>query len=195
MGKIRSERSSKSSRSRQKSKSYPQSTKLLPTQKSRPDPSTLLVEAAELLQAGQPEAALPLAQNARSRLSSPPLSAANFAIGPLPALPLLGEIQLELGDAAAALKTFLAAASIDPDGDIEEAHGGGAEKFLWLAQLCERGGRESIGWFERGIAVLERQIQDLEKKKKTPVEELEDKKRKLAEALCGMVEVWMTDLS
>ena len=109
---------------------------------------------------------------------------------------------------------------LDPDGQIPEGEGGGAEKFLWLAQLSEEGGRDSVDWFERGCAVLRRQIASLEeevarnipqnsaKEHSGDVEEvdnilaeadaetrIEEKRDKLAEALSGIVEIYMTDLS
>lgn len=75
------------------------------------------------------------------------------------------------------------------------------EKFLWLAQLSEEGGRESVEWFERGCAVLRREISTLEssldsKRGSGEVEkEVEERRRKLSGALSGIVEIWMTDLS
>lgn len=75
------------------------------------------------------------------------------------------------------------------------------EKFLWLAQLSEEGGRESVEWFERGCAVLRQEISALESSlnaKKGDVavtKEVEERRRKLSGALCGIVEIWMTDLS
>ncbi|MCJ1383122.1 NAD-dependent histone deacetylase sir2 [Xylographa soralifera] len=162
------------------------------------DTTALLIEATALLQTGQPDAALPVAQRALALLQ--PTSSKPTHLS-LPALYLLGEIFLELGDPSSAATTFLQAVSLDPDGQIPENEGGGVEKFLWLAQLCEEGGEESIRWFEKGTEVLERDIVDLEAQMATGVKEdergvlLEEKKRKLAAALCGMVEVWMTDLS
>lgn len=122
----------------------------------------------------------------------------------LPALNLLGEIHVELGEIGAAREYFLKAAGIDEDGEIKEDFGGGAEKFLWLAQLCEGGGEESVGWFKKGASVLRAQIQISLDSSKTASEKfggqaleilLEEKRRKLAMALCGIVEVYMTDLS
>ena len=77
------------------------------------------------------------------------------------------------------------------------------EKFLWLAQLSEEGGEESVRWFERGVEVLRREIGDLEERlggvkgvgREEIEEALEEKRRKIAGALCGIVEVYMTDLS
>ncbi|MCJ1387524.1 NAD-dependent histone deacetylase sir2 [Xylographa bjoerkii] len=162
------------------------------------NPTALLTQATAFLQTGQPDAALPVAQRALALLQ--PASSSPTPLS-LPALNLLGEIYLEIGDPASAANTFLQAASLDPDGLVHENEGGGAEKFLWLAQLCEEGGEESIRWFEKGTEVLERDLADLEAQVATGAHEeerpvlLEEKKRKLAAALCGMVEVWMTDLS
>jgi tetratricopeptide (TPR) repeat protein len=116
----------------------------------------------------------------------------------LPALNLLGEIHIELGDIGSARQYFLQAASIDEDGTVGEDIGGGAEKFLWLAQLSEDGGQDSVDWFEKGASSLRTQIQALLGRKKIDAEVeamLLEKRRKLAVALCGVVEVYMTDLS
>ena len=165
---------------------------IVPTRR-KPQPvnaSSLLGEAAVLLQTGQPDAALPIAQQALSLLSASgsPTPAA------LPALSLIGEIQVEIGDAPSALETFQAVVSLDPEGSLPENRGAGAEPFLWLAQLCEGGGKESIQWFECGVKVLERDITALESQKGRE-QEIEEKRRKLAAAICGIIEVWMTDLS
>ncbi|KAH7414353.1 TPR domain-containing protein [Phaeosphaeria sp. MPI-PUGE-AT-0046c] len=159
------------------------------TSKSKASPEELLVQAATLLQTSQPEEALVATKRALNLLqpSSTPSAAA------LPALNLLGEINVELGDADSAREAFGAAIAIDPQGSND-----GAEKFLWMAQLNEEGGAESVGWFEKGIAVLKREIGDLEAKlvKKNEVTELlEEKKQKVANSLCGIAEVYMTDLS
>ena len=104
---------------------------------------------------------------------------------------------MELGNVEAARENFTLAASLDPEGEIPGALGGGVEKFLWLAQLCEEGGSESVQWFEKGAMVLRREIGVLEGMGSTPQasQALEEKKTKLANALCGVVEVYMTDLS
>ncbi|MCJ1286254.1 NAD-dependent histone deacetylase sir2 [Xylographa opegraphella] len=162
------------------------------------DPTALLAQATALLQTGQPDAALPIAQRALALLQPESSNPTQLS---LPALTLLGEIYLELGDSASAANTFLQAVALDPYGQVPESEGGGVEKFLWLAQLCEEGGEESIRWFEKGTEVLERDIAELEAQTaiETPEEHrqmlMEEKRRKLAAALCGMVEVWMTDLS
>lgn len=169
------------------------------------DPAALLAQATALLYTGQPDAALPLIQRTLGLLRSLSGEATPASIS---ALNLLGEVYLELGDPASAADTFLLAVHIDPDGSIPEHEGGGAEKFLWLAQLCEEGGEQSIEWFEKGVKVLQQEVETLELERssgevqiepvawgKERVFLLEEKRKKLAAALCGMVEVWMTDLS
>jgi tetratricopeptide (TPR) repeat protein len=156
--------------------------------KKKTSPEALLIEAAALLQTSQPEEALVQAKRALGLLqpTSEPTTAA------LPALNLLGEINVELGDPEAAREAFQAAAALDPDGLLD-----GAEKFLWLAQLNEEGGAESVRWFDKGVEVLKREIGELEGrlKKAEVAEALEEKKQKMANALCGIAEVYMTDLS
>ncbi|RAL65253.1 hypothetical protein DID88_001359 [Monilinia fructigena] len=91
------------------------------------------------------------------------------AVEALPTLNLLGEIHVELGD-------------------IDSAR-------------HEEGGEDSVGWYEKGAISLKAQIgallEKLEKKKldDAGLAALEEKRRKLAVALCGVVEVYMTDLS
>lgn len=183
MAKIRSKRSSQTNR-RSKTRDLVNSSQ--PTT----NPSILLAQAADLLQTGQPDLALAPTEQALALLS-PNGSAAQNA---LPALSLLGEIQLEMGDPESALETFRKAAALDPQGQLPELEGGGAEKFLWLAQLDDEGGQQSIQWFQLGVTVLEREIGALENQKGQE-DDLAEKSRKLAAALCGMVEIWMTDLS
>jgi tetratricopeptide (TPR) repeat protein len=168
------------------------------TPKSVPPPETpslLLTQATTALQEGDILGAAPLAKRALT------LTGEN-AGGSLHALNLLGEIHVELGEVDAAREYFLAAVTIDEDGEVDEEVGGGPEKFLWLAQLSEEGGRDSVMWFERGASTLRTQIQGLlESASKSGKAEalleklLEEKRRKLATALCGIVEVYMTDLS
>lgn len=157
--------------------------------KPKASPEELLVQAAVLLQTSQPEEALVAAKRALNLLqpTSKPTTAA------LPALNLLGEINVELGDPQGAQEAFAVAIALDPEGESD-----GAEKFLWMAQLNEEGGVESVRWFKKGVEVLKREISELEGKlvKKAEVEELlEEKKQKVANSLCGVAEVYMTDLS
>jgi tetratricopeptide (TPR) repeat protein len=164
-----------------------------PSKPSTPPPSpyVLLAEASSFLQQGNIEAAVKPVQRALGVVDPESEEA-------LPALNLLGEIHVELGDIETARQYFLQAASIDEDGTAGEDIGGGAEKFLWLAQLSEDGGQDSVDWFEKGATSLRIQIQALLDRKKSDAEVeavLLEKRRKLAVALCGVVEVYMTDLS
>lgn len=159
----------------------------------------MLQKATTALQTGDIEGSLPFAKRALALLST-----AENEEEQLPALNLLGEIHVELGEIETARGYFLKSVGVDEDGEIDEDLGGGAEKFLWLAQLCEEGGEESVGWFEKGARVLRTQIQTSLDSSKTTSKKmggqaletlLEEKRRKLAMALCAMVEVYMTDLS
>ena len=159
------------------------------SKKQKASPEELLIQAATFLQTSQPDEALVAARRALNLLQPTP----EPTLAVLPALNLLGEINVELGDPDAAKEAFLAAVKLDQDGATD-----GAEKFLWLAQLNEEGGAESVQWFQKGIEVLKREIGELEGKlvKKSDITEaLEEKKRKVANALCGIAEVYMTDLS
>lgn len=158
-------------------------------------PEQLYASAVSLVETSRPEDALRQAQKLWKAVQNQTVTAQ------LPALNLLGEISVELGAGAEAQKYFEAAVKLDPDGRIPEAQGGGAEKFLWLAQLCEEGGAVSVRWFEQGVQALKMEIAALESGAIRGLDEEEslmlrvEKKRKLANALCGIVEVYMTDLS
>lgn len=157
-------------------------------------PEVLLAQANLLLQTGEPDNALQLAYRALTQLQS----TGQPGLVSLPALTLLGEINIELGDPVASYKYFEQAADVDPEGTVPEEQGGGAEKFFWLAQLCEEGGLESVRWYQRGADCLRRQITSVEdKKSQSEAEQLlkGEKREKLAQALCGIAEVYMTDLS
>lgn len=165
---------------------------------SPPENSTSLLQTAAIaLQQGDASSAIVSARRALG-LTNIETSEA------LPALNLLGEISVELGEINDAREYFLIAANLDEDGSIAEELGGGAEKFLWLAQLNEEGGADSVGWFERGARCLRNQIQQLLESSTgrltaTAAAELEsileEKRKRLSTALCGVVEVYMTDLS
>lgn len=154
-------------------------------------PADLLAKAAVLLQNGDIEGSVKPAKIALQSLDPESPEA-------LLALNLLGEIHVELGDIDSARQYFLQAAAIDEDGSAPEELGGGAEKFLWLAQLSEEGGLDSVEWFEKGAMSLRLQIEALLESGKLNAEDeaaMTEKTRKLAVALCGVVEVYMTDLS
>ncbi|CAI7665455.1 unnamed protein product [Penicillium pancosmium] len=153
------------------------------------DPSTLLDQATILLQTGRADEALPTAQQALDL-------AGDNGPAQLPAVNLLGEINVELGDIDTARECFTRAVELDPNGSISESEGGGSEKFLWLAQLSEQGGAESVQWFEKGVASLRQVLQSLEgKTSKEDIENSQEKKTKLSNALCAVAEIYMTDLS
>ncbi|EMD00822.1 hypothetical protein BAUCODRAFT_60779 [Baudoinia panamericana UAMH 10762] len=163
--------------------------------KTRETPEQLYASAVELLEQSRAEEALQKAKRLWSGIRHDNPSEA------LPALNLLGDISVELGDVDTARAYFEQAVTLDPDGTFPEAMGGGAEKFLWLAQLCEEGGKASVEWFERGVKALQHEIAALESSRSPSVDAETllmmrvEKKRKLANALCGIVEVYMTDLS
>lgn len=152
-------------------------------------PSVLFDNATTFLQTGQPEAALGLVERALQIAPAGSLTA-------LRSLNLIAEIHVELGNVDAAREYFKRAVAIDPEGEIPEPKGGGVEKFLWLAQLSEEGGADSVKWYEKGVTILKRHIQSLEESGSDgDVSIVEEQKQKLAHALCGVVEVYMTDLS
>ncbi|KAI0548580.1 TPR domain-containing protein [Xylaria curta] len=162
---------------------------------SKPVSPQVLVKAAEFqLQEGNVQDAATLAEKALEG-SSPGSDDA------LCALNFLGQINLELGDFETARAYLLRAVAIDEDGSKEENVGGGPEKFLSLAQLSEEGGKDSVGWFQKGAAALRERIYALEHAKgkgKQSDEEtilVEELRKKLAMTLCSIAEVFMTDLS
>ncbi|KAI0489536.1 TPR domain-containing protein [Xylaria cf. heliscus] len=162
---------------------------------SKPVAPQVLVKAAEFqLQEGNVQDAATLAEKALE-------GSAPGSDDALCALNFLGQINLELGDFDTARACLLRAVAIDEDGTKDESVGGGPEKFLSLAQLSEEGGKDSVGWFEKGAAALKAQIQALEaaKKKDKQSDEramlLEELRKKLAMTLCSVAEVYMTDLS
>lgn len=165
-----------------KSKSAPRAG----NSKMNEDPSKLLEHATLLLQTGQPDEALSVAQRALEIASNSPLSALNT----------IAEVYIELGEVDVAREHFMRAVELDPNGIIPESHGGGSEKFLWLSQLSEQGGLDSVKWFEKGVSSLRHTIQQLEGTNDPEnLATLEEKRRKLANALCGVAEIYMTDLS
>lgn len=166
----------------------------------------LLTEAANLLEQSQSELALPLAEEALRRLEAERHSISEPSIDDLlqlaaqgkttlpTALSVAAEVHLALGDASSARSYFERAAKIDPEGALVSA-----DPWLWLAQLCEEGGNKSIQYFERGCEVLRNEIEVLQESIPDDGQDgsaiLDEQRAKLAAALCGMAEVYMTDLS
>ena len=154
---------------------------------TKEDPAELYEQATALLQTGQPDVALELVGRALQISSE---ASRNTLIG----LNLIAEVYVELGDIESAREHFLQAVELEET--ISDSEERGPEKFLWLAQLSEQGGKESVTWFEHGAAALRRIIQSLEERRSpTVAEELEERKAQLAQALCSVVEIYMTDLS
>lgn len=165
------------------------------TQNSNVNARELLAKATAFLEEGDPETAARIASTAYEHIGE----TGRLACA---ALSLLGQIFVELGEVDAARKFYLAAVKLDEHGSLPEELGGGPEKFFWLAQLSDEGGQDSVSWFERGAAILRSQIQTLTEtlsSRPTMREQLEasiaEKRRRLAETLCAVVEVYMTDLS
>ncbi|OLL24647.1 putative assembly chaperone of rpl4 [Neolecta irregularis DAH-3] len=100
---------------------------------------------------------------------------------PCDRLQLLGEITLELGQVDQARSIFLEAVKRSQDSEQDSY-----SKYLWLAQISEDGGKEAAGWFERGIAVLTKRLE--------AQGDDSDLKFKLASALCGLAELYLTEL-
>lgn len=165
--------------------------KMAPTE----SPEELYASALTFVEQSQPLEALQQAQKLYEVVQSRSVTEA------LPALNLLGEICVELGEVDAARGYFEQAVKLDPQGTVGGALADGAEKFLWLAQLAEEGGKQSVAWFEKGAQALQHEIAALESGQATGLDDEAllllrvEKKRKLANALCGIVEVYMTDLS
>jgi len=163
--------------------------------KPKETPEQLYASALDLVEQSQPDEALKQATKLYAQVQHGSVHEA------LPALNLLGEISVELGDADSARAYFEQAVKLDPQGNVPETMGGGAEKFLWLAQLCDEGGKVSVEWYERGAKALQAEVAAIENGT-VPGMDAEsllmlrvEKKRKLANALCSIVEVYMTDLS
>lgn len=73
--------------------------------------------------------------------------------------------------------------------NLDDANGkGDFEKYLWLGQLS--GGRDAVEWFRKGCNGLRKDLssEDIAEEKKIEL------RKKLCDALCASVEIWMTDL-
>ena len=181
------------SRTRNSKRKKPKTARFGAPKRPQESFESLLAEATSLLITGQPELALLKAKRAL-RLSQP---AGKINPRNLPALSLLGEISVQLGDHKGAQAYFIDAITLDPDGKVSDETGDGSSKFFWMAQLSDEGGARSISWFEQGADILRREIAEADKLSPSSESErlLEMKKSKLANALCGMAEIYMTDLS
>ena len=151
-------------------------------------PAELLRQAEGLFNTGRLDEALQTAARALAGIQ-PHGSAPTLAS--LKPFSLIALIYVQLGNTDLACDYFLKAVELDPDGSIPESEGGGAEKFLWLAQLSEEGGHDSIKWFQRGATIYRNKIAALEDGDAIT----NDRRKKLAGVLCSITEVYMTDLS
>lgn len=195
---------------------------------SRPSksPKALVQDAEAAMTQGDVQIALAAAQRAQKALED--ASSGNGSnnivvdgVGLAAVYALVGEIHLENGDVEEARAALDRSISLDPEGTLPEALGGGVDKFLYMAQLSEEGGRDSIRWFERGAGALRTLAGRIHKQTggkgtaaaaakrsggggnddsdDNETDELQDElnslNAKLAQILCAMSEVWMTDLS
>ncbi|KAH8889507.1 hypothetical protein GQ53DRAFT_748208 [Thozetella sp. PMI_491] len=159
------------------------------------NPRQLLADATFKLQQGDPEGAAKIAKTAFEQIG--PDGRHSGAC-----LTLLGQIHVELGEIDQARGYFLQAIETDEDDAMPDEISGGPERFLWLAQLSEEGGQDSVTWFERGATALRKQIQsltdgmaNLPQTRDLQEAVIREKKNKLGETLCAVAEVYMTDLS
>lgn len=184
-----------------KTQSRSQQKKMKKQQQPSKTPEELYALAVTSLETSEPEQARSYAQQLLLLVDPDLANSPETATPTLPALAalnLLGDISVELGEIEDAVKYFSLGVKGDSEGTIPEEQGGGAEKFLWLAQLSEEGGADSVRWYEKGVQVLKAQIAALEAQKGDDEERevmLQDKRAKVANALCGVVEIYMTDLS
>ncbi|KAJ4864326.1 tetratricopeptide repeat domain-containing protein [Trichoderma breve] len=159
--------------------------------KDAPNISKLIADAETQYEVGNLDEAIALASKALELTGE----GGDFE---LKALNLLGVLNVEDGEVEEARDYFLRAIKLDEEGTLDEKIGGGPEKFLFLAQLSEEGGQDSVQWFERGASALRKQIQTLnDVANKTPEQQaaLEEMQSKLGGVLCAVAEVYMTDLS
>ncbi|KAL7914630.1 hypothetical protein GGI35DRAFT_153104 [Trichoderma velutinum] len=159
--------------------------------KDAPNLSKLIADAETQYEVGNLDEAIALASKALELTGE----GGDFE---LKALNLLGVLNVEDGEVEEARDYFLRAIKLDEEGVLDEKIGGGPEKFLFLAQLSEEGGQDSVQWFERGASALRKQIQTLnDVANKTPEQQaaLEEMQSKLGGVLCAVAEVYMTDLS
>ncbi|KAI5819720.1 hypothetical protein BZA77DRAFT_237646, partial [Pyronema omphalodes] len=142
-----------------------------------------------------------LIQKAQEHISrNEPVDALNYALRALELNPeslaiieLVAEIHIEIGDVESACHYFSQAAILDPNGAHESIGGSGPEKFLWLAQLAPAGGLETMQWYEKGAECLREFIKARDQGLHPDLAERALEK-KLVSALCGMAEVYMSDL-
>ncbi|KAI9690696.1 MAG: hypothetical protein M1820_009900 [Bogoriella megaspora] len=161
------------------------------SQQTHKDWINLFAQAQGLYSQGMLEDARQKAQSALKITAA----SSTLTLSSLCPLNLLSAISLDLGDIEKARNYLLECVTLDPEGEVSEDLGGGAEKFFSLAQLSEEGGKDSVQWIKKGINVLQREILTFEIDANPEDLTHQVKKRKLASALCSIVEIYMTDLS
>ncbi|KAM3443542.1 hypothetical protein MY4824_000428 [Beauveria thailandica] len=162
-----------------------------PEKKEKPSAGALLDDAETLFEVGNIEEAISLADKALATTGE----GGDFE---LRAVNLLAILHIEDGEVEEARSLFERAANIDKNGEMDEKVGGGPDKFLFLAELSEEGGQDTVKWFDRGATALRKQIQNLDSiSSKTPEQQAayDEKQKKLGGVLCAVAEVYMTDLS
>lgn len=102
----------------------------------------------------------------------------------LEGIQVLSECYAESGDPESAYRGFLILAEADPEGTKY-----GFSKYLWLGQLSS--GKEGVHWYDMGINMIRKELSN--PAGKSP-EQLKILRSKMSEALCGQIEIWMTDL-
>lgn len=102
----------------------------------------------------------------------------------LEAIQLIAEAYLENGNPQNAYECLIKASELDPTGEK-----GGPEKFLSLGQL--EGSRPGLEWYEKGLAGLRSMASSTNATNGPNATTIP---QKISDALCGMVEIWMTDL-
>ncbi|OAA42917.1 Tetratricopeptide-like helical [Beauveria brongniartii RCEF 3172] len=162
-----------------------------PEKKEKPSAGALLDDAETLFEVGNIEEAISLADKALATTGE----GGDFE---LRAVNLLALLHIEDGEVEEARSFFERAANIDKNGEMDEKVGGGPDKFLFLAELSEEGGQDTVKWFDRGATALRKQIQNLDSiSNKTSEQQAayDEKQKKLGGVLCAVAEVYMTDLS
>ena len=109
-------------------------------------------------------------------------------------LSLAGEIYVELDDYDTAREIFTRGAQLDESG---EEHGVEEEpwvKYLWLAQLSEVGGHESLKMFEKGAKKLQAASKMLSSGSNSNQDQDQDLADRLASVYSSIAELYMRDL-
>ncbi|CCG82187.1 TPR domain protein [Taphrina deformans PYCC 5710] len=113
------------------------------------------------------------------------VSALNVDANYAPAYELLGEVFAEQEQQPNARVAFTKAIELDA-GSLDATTG--FEKYLWMGQLCETGGEQSIAYYRTGVKRLIAAIAATTEADQPPM------RARLASAYSAMAELYMTDL-